>query len=70
MDFTDSTQSNWDEFVQQDQSECCPVTGVPRSLSFAELEHPDMALLTNQVESSRESKLKLQTMFDKFLYHK
>ena len=72
MDFTetDNTQTNWDEIRLQNQSECCTDTGVSWSLSFPEVEHPDVALLTSQVESARESKLKLQTMFNKFFYQK
>ena len=72
MEFTDTdnTQTNWDEFRLENKSEYCPVTGVSRSLSFAQVEHSDMASLTSQVEFGRESKLKLQTLFDKFLYQK
>ena len=75
MEYTDRTQTNWDEFRQENKSECCPVTGVSRSLSFAEVEHSevedsDTALLTGHVEFGRDSRLKLQTMFDKFLYHR
>ena len=72
MEFTDtdSTQTNWDEFKLQNKSECCPVTGVSRSLSFAQIEHSDAVLLASQIESGRESNLKLQTLFDKFLYQK
>ncbi len=67
---TDTTQTDWSKFGQQNNIECCPITGVSRTPGYVQVEYSGAALVGSHAEPGGRSKLKLQAMFDKFLYQK
>jgi hypothetical protein len=67
---TDTTQTAWSNFRQQNETERCPVTGVSRMSGYVQVEFSSAPSIGSHVESERQSKSKLGGMFDKFLYQK
>ncbi len=70
MNYTDTTQTDWSEFEQQNIIECCPVTDASRTPGYVQVEYSGAALVSSHAELGGRSKSKLQAMFDKFLYQK
>ncbi len=67
---TDTTQTDWSEFGQQNKTERCPITGVPTAPGYVLAEHSSDALVGSHAERGGRSKSKLQAMFEKFVYQK
>ena len=67
---SDTTQTNWSEFGQRNQTERCPITGVSRASGYAQVEYSDAVLLSSHAEIGGQQKSKLGAMFNKFLYQK
>jgi len=66
----DITQTNWNVFVQRNQTERCPITGVSTRLGYMPAEYSGATLDVSHTVLGGRSKSKLQAMFDKFLYQK
>ena len=66
----DTTNTNWSEFEQQEETERCPITGVSRALHYGPAGLSDVELAGSYVEHGGRPNSKLQAMFDKFLYQK
>ena len=67
---TDTTQTDWSNFRQQNKMECRPITGVSRASGYAQAEYSDAVLLSSHAELGGQQKSKLGAMFNKFLYQK
>jgi hypothetical protein len=65
---TDTTRTDWGNLRRQNETEFCPVTGVPRMQNYPSAENSNAIPLVNHVEIERQSKL--GAMFNKFLYQK
>ncbi len=67
---TDTTQTNWSEYRQRNQTEPCPITGATTSLGYMPAKYADATLDVSHTVHGGRSKSKRQAMFDKFLYQK
>jgi hypothetical protein len=67
---TDTTQTDWSNFRQQNKMECRPITGVSTALGYMPAEYSGATLVGSDTELGGQSKSKLRAMFDKFLYQK
>ena len=67
---TDTTDTDWNEFGQQNKTERCPVTGVSTALKYEPAEDSSDEVVGSYTEPREQSNSKLQAMFDKFLYQK
>ena len=67
---TDTTQTDWSNSRQQNDTECCPVTGVSRMPGYVQVEYSSAIPIGSHVEIEGQSKSKLGAMFNKFLYQK
>ena len=66
----DTTNTDWSEFEQPKETECCQITGVSRALHYGPAGFSGDELTDSCVERGGRSNSKLQAMFDKFLYQK
>ena len=66
----DTTQTDWSNFRQQNDTECCPVTGVSRIPGYVQVEYSSATPIDSYVKIGGQSKSKLWVMFNKFLYQK
>ena len=67
---TDTTQTGWSNFGQQDNLEYYPTTGVSRTPDNPELGSSPTQPMGIQMQIERQTKAELGAMFNKFLYQK
>ena len=66
----DTTNTDWSEFEQQQETDRCPITGVSRAPRGRPAGLSSDELTGSHVERGGRSNSKLQAMFNKFLYQR